>query len=415
MSILEELGVNNTWQDFFAYKTEKSHLSKRETAFLKNFIETEAYKAISENILNKDFRFSVPEKRFLNKHGKAKKRIVYTFLEQENTVLKLIAFLLYRYDNAQPQNCYSFRRNYGAKKAIVTITKEKDISNKFSCKIDIKDYFNKIDVELLLPILQNILSDDKPLFLFFENLLRADKAIFNGTIITEKRGAMAGTPISQFFANIYLAEMDRFFLEAGVLYARYSDDIIFFTDTREALDEHFKTIKTFLEKYHLKLNPDKVKLTEPGGKWDYLGVSFYNGSIGLSEVTLKKIKGKIRRKARSIYRWKIRKAATNEKALAVFSRVINKKFFGQYCSNASSQYCSNASSRVEDNEFTWARWFFPLITQDNDLKKIDAHVQEYMRYVSSGRFSKANYRTRYSDLKELGYRSLVNEYHRGKK
>ncbi|MCL2139831.1 MAG: reverse transcriptase domain-containing protein [Treponema sp.] len=395
MSILEELGIHKKWQDFFAYKTQKSHLSKKEEAFLRNFIENEQYKAITDNILKTDFCFSIPAKRFLNKHGKGKKRVVYTFSERENTVLKLISHLLYRYDNAQPYNCYSFRRNYGAKKAIAAITKQKDIVKKYSCKLDIKDYFNSIDVELLLPILNKLLFDDKPAFCFLEKLLTADKALFNNRIITEKRGAMAGIPVSQFFANIYLAEMDNFFLNAGILYARYSDDIIFFADNNELLAQHLKTVKEYLAKYHLELNPEKVKITAPNEKWDYLGIAFDNGRIVLSESTMKKIKGKIRRKARSIYRWKIRKNADAKKAMSVFSRAINRKFFG----------------KGEEDEFTWTRWFFPLITADNDLKTIDAYVQEYMRYVKSGQFNKANYRMQYSDLKNCGYISLVNKYH----
>ena len=396
MSILEELRVDKNWQDFLAYKIEKSHLSKRDEAFLKGFIESEDYKPVTDNILDSGFCFSIPLKRLINKHGKAKKRVVYTFSERENTVLKLIAFLLYRYDNAQPANCYSFRRSYSAKKAIATITKEKDIAKKYSCKLDIKDYFNSIDVGLLLPILHELLAGDKPLYFFFEKLLTADVAIFNGETITEKRGAMAGTPVSQFFANIYLAEMDRFFLDTGVLYARYSDDIIFFADSREMLAKHLDTVKDFLAKYHLVVNPEKVNVTGPGEKWNYLGIEFDNGKIGLSPATLKKIKGKIRRKARSIHRWKIRKEADDKKAMSVFSRVLNRKFFG----------------RDSKDDFTWTRWFFPLITGDNDLKAIDAYIQEYMRYVCSGRFNKANYRTRYCDLKTCGYRNLVNEYHR---
>jgi len=399
MGILEELNVSKKWQDFLAYKIEKSNLSRKDEAFLRKFIEDEAYKPITENILPGDFCFSVPEKKFLNKHGKGKKRAVYTFSAPENTVLKLIAHLLYRYDDAWPRNCYSFRRHYGVKKAISGIIKEKDIAKKYSCKLDIRDYFNSIDVTLLLPILRELLSRDKALYCFFEKLLTRDEAFFNGKVITERRGAMAGTPVSQFFANIYLAEMDRFFLDAGILYARYSDDIIFFADSKELLDNYLETAKNYLEKYHLEVNPEKVKVTGPGEKWDYLGVSFDNGRIGLSCAALKKIKGKIRRKARSIYRWKIRKDAGNEKAMRVFSRVLNKKFFG----------------KGSGNEFTWSRWFFPLITVDNDLKNTDAYVQEYMRYVSTGRFNKANYRTRYSDLKACGYRSLVNEYHRHKK
>ena len=409
MSILEELGCKKTWQEFLEHRLKKSRLSKKEESCFKNFIENELYKPVTDNILDDNYNFSIPEKRFLNKHGRSKKRVVYTFSHPENMTLKLMAFLLYRYDDELPQNCYSFRKNYGAKKAINAILKEKDIEKKFSCKLDIRDYFNSIDTELLLPILCRLLSgtaacggnartdqSDIPLYNFFEKLLTADRAVFNGEIITEKRGAMAGIPISGFLANIYLSEMDFYFQNTGIPYARYSDDIIFFADNREKLDEHFETVKNFLEKYHLEINNDKVKITEPFEKWDYLGIMYNKGSIGLSETTLKKIKGKIRRKARSIYRWKLRKKADDARAMRVFARVMNKKIFG----------------KGAEDEFTWTRWFFPLITSDNDLKTIDAHVQEYMRYVRTGRFRKSNYRTSYNDLKNCGYISLVNSFYK---
>ena len=396
MSILDELSDKNNWRDFLAYKIEKSNLTKKDEAFLHNFIECEEYRSITDHILNEDFFFSIPERRLLNRHGRGKKRVVYTFSECENIVLKLLAHLLYRYDDKQPYNCYSFRRDYGAKKAITTITKQKGLAEKYVCKLDITNYFNSIDVDILLPKLKVLLSDDIQLYRFFEKLLTADKSLFNGEILTEKRGAMAGTPISQFFANIYLAEMDRFFEDSEVLYARYSDDIIFFADTKEKIEKYHEVVKGFLARYHLELNPDKVKMSAPGETWDYLGIGYNNGLIELSQTTLKKIKGKIKRKSRAIYRWKNKKPADDIKAMSVFARSINRKIFGT----------------GSDNEFTWSRWFFPLISTDDDLKLIDNYIQEHMRYVASGCFNKANYRVRYSTLKDCGYRSLVNEFHR---
>ena len=55
---------------------------------------------------------------------------------------------------------------------------------------------------------------------------------------------------------------------------------------------------------------------------------------------------------------------------------------------------------------------FPVITQADGLREIDNYLQRYIRYLSTGRHTKANYRIRYADLKALGYRSLVHEYYR---
>ncbi len=72
------------------------------------------------------------------------------------------------------------------------------------------------------------------------------------------------------------------------------------------------------------------------------------------------------------------------------------------------------SKFFEDNDpetLTWSRWFFPVINKTDGLKEIDTYLQQYIRFLSTGRHTKKNYRIRYADLKALGYRSLVHEYY----
>ena len=59
---------------------------------------------------------------------------------------------------------------------------------------------------------------------------------------------------------------------------------------------------------------------------------------------------------------------------------------------------------------TWSRWFFPVINQCDGLKEIDHYLQQSLRYLSTGKHNKSNYKTHYDQLKALGYRSLVNEF-----
>ena len=56
-------------------------------------------------------------------------------------------------------------------------------------------------------------------------------------------------------------------------------------------------------------------------------------------------------------------------------------------------------------------WFFPLINSVEGLRELDNYLQQNLRFLSTGKHSKANYRVRYSTLKRLGYRSLVHEYY----
>ena len=49
---------------------------------------------------------------------------------------------------------------------------------------------------------------------------------------------MAGTPLSVFYANLYLKELDSYFAEKEVLYERYSDDIILFADSMQKCEKY---------------------------------------------------------------------------------------------------------------------------------------------------------------------------------
>mgnify|MGYP003458774620 CR=1 FL=1 len=66
------------------------------------------------------------------------------------------------------------------------------------------------------------------------------------------------------------------------------------------------------------------------------------------------------------------------------------------------------------NDLTWSRWFFPLINTDKGLHEVDLYLQQYLRYLSTGKHTKINYNVRYSKLKEYKYKSLVNEYYKSK-
>ena len=120
-------------------------------------------------------------------------------------------------------------------------------------------------------------------------------------------------------------------------------------------------------------------------------------------MTVKKTKAKIRRKAEALRRWQRKKGLSGEKAAIGLIRAMNQKFYGRRDPEAEG---------LEESAFTWSRWFFPNLTLDDGLREIDAYLQEYIRYAVTGRHYKGNYRIRYEQLKDWGYRSLVHEFYR---
>ena len=276
------------------------------------------------------------------------------------------------------------------------LTRTPNIRKMWSYKVDISNYFNSVPVERLLPLLRKTLAGEPEICRFLESLLTNPLVNDHGKLIPEEKGIMAGTPISTFLANLYLAHMDHYFADAGTLYARYSDDIIVFGRTEEEREQSAKTILRFLHEAGLAVNPAKEARTAPGEMWTFLGICYRDGVIDVAPASVEKLKAKMRRKTRALVRWQARKGATGVNAAKAFIRVFNRKLF----------------ENPVEHELTWVRWYFPLINTADSLKIIDEYSQSCIRYLATGTHTKAAYNFRYEQMKELGYISLVNRYYK---
>lgn len=397
MSLLSCLSNQSVWIQYFEYKVQNGHLGEDETQDLFLFIRNQEYISILNKITAKGF--SIPYKKQIQKIDSTKKRVVYTFPKEENNILKLLTYLVIRkYDGIFSSNLYSFRVNYNVKQAFQHILSTPNINQYYTYKVDISNYFNSIDLNILLPRLRNVLHDDILLYAFIEALLRNPLVIENGEIKQEQKGIMAGCPIAAFLANVYLSDLDKMFAEEEIIYCRYSDDVIIFTKTKEEQERIKQKLLTILESYHLTLNTDKEISTNPDEPWTFLGLKYENGKIDISDIALKKIKAKMRRKTRVLIRWK--KSQNKEPIYAVkaFINAFNKKFY----------------NNTDVHDMTWARWYFPMITTDRNLRAIDQYMQECIRYIATEKHTKSRYNFRYNQMKELGYQSLVNNWYKNK-
>lgn len=394
-SIITQLTRQDVWEEFLAYRLLKGRFNWHEFKEADSFVEREDYLPLAQKIVQ-GAGLGIPQKKIINKMGTGKKRVVYSFAPDEMVILKLIAFKLYDYDAYFAPNCYAFRRGIKASDAIYSIRRAIGGRKMWAYKLDIHDYFNSISIDILLPMLADMMADDLPLYRFFEKMLTDNKAGYNGETILESHGVMAGTPTAPFLADVYLKEVDQYFHDAHVIYARYSDDIILFAPDRETLEAYKAQMAEFLRKYRLEINPDKEKIYSPDEAYEFLGFKCHGRDIDISEATKKKMKGKIRRATKSMMRWRIRNHMEPEKAMKGLINHFNRVFFEN-----------------DDTEtLTWSRWFFPVINQTDGLREIDHYLQQNIRYLSTGKHNKNNYKTDYARLKQLGYRSLVNEYYK---
>lgn len=398
-TVLEKLCDEKAWEEFYENRIELGHFSEEEAAGLRRYIDEKAYLDIARALLSGTYEFGIPDITYISKSGTKKKRVVYRFPENEVWILKHIAFLLHGYDHFFSGACFSFRSGRNAKTALKEVLSIKDLDKKYCLKSDIHDYFNSIPGERLAARVASFI-DDEMLQRMLINLLSTDAARDpdSGEIIHGNRGAMAGTPISPFLANLYLTDMDRHFTEEGVIYFRYADDILIFADDMERIKELKEELREYVRSEGLGINEDKSALFGPGEAWEFLGFKYEKGIIDLSENTKRKIKDKIRRKAHALMRWRAKKGTTFEQTAFVMIRVFNSKFYDVR----------------EKGDFSWSRWFFPVITTSDGLKEIDRYLIKYIRYLYKGRHYNGNYRVKYDTIRSLGYRPLVNEYYAGK-
>jgi len=395
MNILDRLALPPQWELYYDHKLRQGNMSEKDAKDLFLFIANEEYLPVVRRIQQAE-AFPPPKRKLIGKSGVKKKRVVYTYGREENYVLKLIAFLLREYDDAFAPNLYSFRKDSGVKAAISELLKRKDLDCCYAYKVDISDYFNSVDVEILLPELREILSNDPDLYTFIRILLECPHVECDGELVCEKKGIMAGVPISGFLANLYLRRMDFFFYEHNIPYTRYSDDIIVFARTEDKLHGYITQIKNFLADRRLQVNESKEFVTRPGEQWSFLGFSYLNGVIDICPVSIGKLKAKMRRKTHALARWASKKGVPGQVAARAFVKRFNAKLY----------------DNPVYSELTWTRWFFPVINTDRSLFEIDAYMQECIRYLATGKRTKARFNFRYDDIKALGYRSLVNEYYK---
>ena len=395
MNIINKLFEKEIWESFYNHKIEQGNIRSETADDLRLFIDSGEYIPVAKRIKNGE-NFSPPKKMLINKSKAGRKRAVYTFSREENYVLKLISFLLRDYDYLFAPNLYSFRKDSGVKKAAENILKIKDLNSRYVYKADISDYFNSVDIDILLPELKTVLSDDTELFEFIKALLKNPKSEYDGKTIEENKGIMAGVPISAFLANLYLRELDKMFYDKEIPYMRYSDDILVFAKDEEQLTESIKAIKDYLTKRQLKINADKESINKPHEKWTFLGFSYCEGVIDISDVSFEKLKAKMRRKTKALARWSGKKNLPGEYAAKAFVKRFNAKLY----------------DNPVYNELTWSRWFFPVINTAETLKKIDEYMLDCIRYLATGKRTRARFDFKYSDIKDLGYRSLVNEYYK---
>jgi hypothetical protein len=336
-----------------------------------------------------------PVEGWLNKADGRKKRI-FSYPAPDELLFRTLNRLLQpaAAEAASPW-CRSFLPGGGARTAFRSLVADADLATKAAVRLDVRDYFNSIDVDDLLARLPPVLAE-VPVGPLLEAALRDRRVLRAGRVVDGgRKGVMAGTPLAPLLATLYLRELDEEVAGAGTTYARYSDDIVALGPPAQ-VDELDRLIRARLAERGLEVNEGKSTVAGPGEPWDFLGFRYDAGIVGLAPLTERKLRGRSTRLARRLLRWRERTGASRDLALATFLRRTNRRLYGV---------------AGERSEFSWATWFLPLLDGPQGLVALDAHIQREARYAATGR---RNARTRrhvpYDALVAAGHVPLVTAF-----
>lgn len=169
---------------------------------------------------------------------------------------------------------YGFRPKRDAKQATEKVKKEL-YKNWYVVDADIQGYFDNINHEILLGLLNRRISDRRVIKLCRQWLQAG--VIENGKYYPTEKGSPQGGVISPLLANIYLHVLDSYWenhKELGVI-VRYADDAVIVCRTRKDAELAFEHLKRIMGKLKLTQNPQKTKIVDMNREsFDFLGFRY---------------------------------------------------------------------------------------------------------------------------------------------
>lgn len=296
-------------------------------------------------------------------------------------------------DEIFQDNLYSYRENMGAYQAIKAFRKVIlfDPDPYFIYKVDMQNYFDNLDHEILLELVRKTFNDSA-LTKLIQVFVKQRRLSPDGLMDSDK-GVVQGIAISAHMANLYLADLDKEMADRGLHYFRVGDDIIVLHKNRDELVKISQYIEHFLtEKKKLLINREKTKIYDPDEAFEYLGYEIRNKNFRIAKRNCEKMKGKIRVKLNKKLTEHINRKRVNDEQLLqeILSLVFHQK-------------------RLPDHVM-WLRYF--LLTNDvSQIKAMDDFIENRIRLVFFGKKRNKNYNILpLSKMRKFGYVSLAEIY-----
>ena len=197
------------------------------------------------------------------------------------------------FDKSFIYDSYANRKGKGTLKAVQRFDyfkRKVSKNNTIKCyvlKADIRKYFETVNHQTLIKIIKKKIKDKKILWLIAK--------ILTNYVGKEGKSMPLGNLTSQFFANIYLNELDQFVKHKlkAKYYIRYVDDFVILDSNKKKLNKYKEEINDFLKQnLRIELHPEKSRIIPLGNRLDFLGFRIFYYHRLLRKSNLIKMKNK---------------------------------------------------------------------------------------------------------------------------
>jgi len=285
-------------------KTKKNYVINFESNIIKNINN------LQEDLINKKY-YPSRLKKFIVRDPKT--RTIHSSMFRDRIIHHAIINIIKTiYEKRFIYDSFASRKNKGTHAAVSRFeyflnkvsSNGSKIKNSFNnnsikgyvLKADIKHYFNTIDHEILINILEKTIKDKD-----FINIIRIIIHHFKGQV--KDKGLPLGNYTSQFLANVYLNQLDYFVkhrLKARY-YIRYVDDFVILHKEKKELISFKSKIEKYLKNLKLELHKDKSEIHALRNGITFLGYRIFYHYKLLRKRNIRYFRNKLNRK-KELYR-----------------------------------------------------------------------------------------------------------------
>jgi RNA-directed DNA polymerase len=194
---------------------------------------------------------------------------------------------------------WGFRPQRGCKDALRQVDRLLREGRVWVVDADLRAYFDSIDHDRLMQLLQRRISDGRVLALVRQFL--SQEVLHELRRWTPASGTPQGAVISPLLANVYLHELDVRLRAGGWQMVRYADDFVVLCSTEQQARAALQAIGGWTTEVGLNLHPDKTHVGNcmlPGQGFEFLGYRFEAGRRTVRRKSLAALRDRIRQRTR---------------------------------------------------------------------------------------------------------------------